>query len=189
MRRAFALGLAVLLACELGEEDGGGPGFGAEQTVTFVSTDTLDGWARTDATGTSGSARVVVGDLEPSLSGHRGFYSFDISAIPAGSAVTSATLQLYQLSISGGPYDLGNLIADHVDYGTTLDVADFAAAPLLSNIGTVSTNANVEAKSLVVTARVQNDVTAGRPRSQFRIRFSNADNNNVPTATTDRRSC
>ncbi|HXF95582.1 MAG TPA: DNRLRE domain-containing protein [Gemmatimonadales bacterium] len=188
MRRGYArllagVGVCVALACELGEdESGGGPGLGPEQTVTLSSTDTLDGWVRDDGNGSSSGTQLIVGDLVVSGAdrGYRGFYSFDLSAIPAGATITSATLRAYQFNLTGNPYgELGSVIVDHVDYGATLGtLEDYGGGTLAANIGTLSTNATFEYKALAVTARVQGDLTAGRPRAQFRLRFSNGDDSN-----------
>jgi hypothetical protein len=173
------IGLCALPACELGDaEQNGGGGFGSEQTVTLAGTDTLDGWVRSpDGNSASlGGTWVIVGDI---FSGgvtytYRGFYSFDISAIPAGSSVASATLRLHQISVIGSPYsELGNVVVDHVDYGAALSgLEDFSVPALASGVGTLSTDATLGLRTLSVTARVQADVTAGRARSQFRLRFS-----------------
>lgn len=178
-----AVGLCASLGCEL--EDGGGGnggGTGPELTATLLSTATLDGWIRDDGNAQTTGSQVIVGDLVVGgvTRAYRGFYSFDLSAIPSGSTVTSATLRLYQFNFTGNPYgELGNVVADHVDYGITLGgLEDYDVTPLAGNVGTVSTNTNVEYKTLGVTARVQTDVTAGRLTSQYRLRFSNADLSN-----------
>jgi hypothetical protein len=76
---------------------------------------------------------------------------------------------------------LGNVIVDHLDYGTSLDGSDYNLAALLANAGTLSTDATIQYKTLDVTALVQADRSASRPRSQFRLRFSirDSDNNGV----------
>jgi hypothetical protein len=110
----------------------------------------------------------------------RGFYSFDLSTIPAGAAIGSAVLRLFQCSVTGAPYTtLGNVIADHIDYGTTLDGAEFDLGPLQANIGTLSpATPDVGFQTVTVTSSVAADVVALNPRSQFRTRFSVADGNN-----------
>jgi len=181
------LGLCALVACELGEGDGngGGPGLGPEQTVTVGSTATLDGWVRDNGDAGPTGSQVIAGDLLTSgvYRGYRGFYSFDITSIPTGSSVTSANLRLYQLSFNGAPYvELGNVIVESVDYGASLDPPDYGAAPLAPAIGTLSNNTATEYKTLIVTGAVQADVAAARTGAQFRLRFSNTDNNNDGSA-------
>lgn len=189
MKRQFAawpaaVGIWALLGCELGDGSGGnGPGLGNPVTVELVSTGSLDGYMRSDGNGAT-AGTPITGDLEgagPTLAniGYRQFYSFDLSAIPPGSAIVSATLHVFQAAVGGEPYtDLGNVIVDHVDYGTTLDFAAYNAAPLTGNVGTLMNDATLAYRTLAVTARVQADLTAGRARSQYRLRFSLRDANN-----------
>jgi hypothetical protein len=188
--RAARVGLVALLgslalwACELGDpvDGGSGGGLGPEQTVTLSSTGTLDGWVRVDGTLQETGTQVIVGDADVTgfSRATRGFYSFPLATIPAGATVTSAELRVNQIFVTGTPYgSLGSVVADHVDYGATLDASDYNNATLLaSSIGTVSVNTALGFKSLFVTARVQADVAAPRPRAQFRLRFSGAESNN-----------
>ena len=168
------LGLCALVACELGGSGNGGNGPGPDVTVTLGSTASLDGWVRTDGNaqttnGLTGDLSVVTGQ------GYRQFFSFDLSTIPPGSTVTSATLRLYQAFVIGSPYtELGSVAVDHLDYGDMLCCGDYDAAALAS-AGTLSSDASVGYKQLVVTARVQADLAAARTRTQFRLRFSAAD--------------
>jgi hypothetical protein len=110
----------------------------------------------------------------------RGFVGFDISSL-AGRSVISATLRMYQSSVLGIPYvDLGGtMVVDHVDFGSSIGVSDLAGGTLTPNVGTISTTANSEWKTLGVTGYVQADIDSGRTTSQFRLRFStDTDSNN-----------
>ena len=173
------LGPLALGACELGDPVNGGPGTGADTTVNILSTPTLDGYAGSNGASGTALAQGLTGDLLSLASvGFRQFYSFDISAIPSGSTIVSATVRLHQGGTAGSPYGLlGNVLLDHVDYGAVLEAADYAV-PALSTPGTLSTNTTLEYKQLAVTAQVQADITASRTRSQFRLRFSTADFSN-----------
>jgi hypothetical protein len=179
------LGLCAAMACELegtgGTPNGPGPGTGSEQTLTLPSTATLDGWVRSDLNLATSGSQPITGDIDASAPGlgYRQFYSFDLSGLPPGVTVTSATLRLYQGSTLGTPYvDLGDVVVDHVDYGATLLGAAYDAPAIVSNIGALSQDGTIEYKTMTVTDRVQADVAAGRTRSQFRLRFSVFDNNN-----------
>ncbi|MGH7701129.1 MAG: hypothetical protein ACREMJ_11510 [Gemmatimonadales bacterium] len=181
-----AVALCASLGCELEDGGGGNGGGGPELTVTLPSDSLLDGWIRDEGNFQRTGSQVIVGDVVVGgvSRGHRGFYSFDISVIPSGSTVTSATLRLYQFNFAGSPYaELGNVVVDHLDYGATIGgLEDYSATAFVSGMGPLSTNTTVEYKTLGVTARVQADVAAGRTRSQYRLRFSNADFSNDGSA-------
>ena len=153
---------------------------GPTTTVTFNSTASLDGWVQSNGVAVAASGGPLVGDFEdvaPGV-GYRQVYSFDISSIPAGAQIVSATLRLYQAQAVGSPFTtLGNVLVDRIDIGAALDGADYASAALTSNIGTLSTSATIEYKMLDVTVAVQADRSASRSKSQFRLRFSTADKN------------
>lgn len=117
--------------------------------------------------------------------GLRGFVGFDISGL-SGKTVTSATLRVYQASTTAddvngeSPYgsgQLGSIVVDHVDFGSTLDTDDFDGGTLTSNIGTILTESSEGWKTLDVTSYVQADINSGRPASQFRLRFSSDTDN------------
>ena len=144
-------------------------------TVTGNSGGNVDGHVYFAGTVGFGNTEVSIGDTnvnEPM----RGFAGFDISSL-AGRSVVSATLRMHQQSVVNNPYTggLGNLIVDHVNFGDSLTADDYGGGTLASDIGTLSTNTDLEWKTLDVAARVQNDVNAGRTTSQFRLRFSITD--------------
>jgi len=149
-------------------------------TITLVlsSTSGLDGF-RANNNGGNNSVDIRVGNgafvgvpsYELVL---RGFVSFSLSSIPPGVTIEKATLRMYQRSVSGSPYvGENNLIVDSIDYGGELASDDFARSPIFSNIGTLTKNSSVEWKDLEVTESVKNDISSGRGRSQFRLRFAN----------------
>ncbi len=177
--RCLGLALAVGAASILGAcGGGGGIGGTAPIQVLIPATASLDGFAtNAGSSGTSGGGPTT-GDIDSILNGVGGrqFYSFDIGPIPLGANVTQAVLRLFQTSVAGTPYTThGDVIADHVSYGATLDAAAFNAPALAANIGTLSDNTTLSAKFLDVTASVRSDRNMGRTRSQFRIRFSSQD--------------
>lgn len=183
VRLALAAALCGTAACEL--EDGGansgtGP-TGQDVTVDIPSTAALDGWVRsTGDFAITGSP--ITGDLDAAVPGigYRQFYSFDLSALPAGATIVSATLRLYQSTTVGSPYaKLGNVVVEHVDYGDALGPAGYSAVPLEGGAPPViSSDASVGPKTTGVATAVTNDLTAGRIHAQFRLRFSNTDANN-----------
>ena len=102
----------------------------------------------------------------------RGVCSFGLPDALAGRQVVRATLSAVQTAVQGPAYADGNaVVVDHVDYGNVLTGDAFAAAAIAENIGTLSTDGALEAKSLDVTAAVQEAITAGRLAAQFRLRL------------------
>lgn len=150
------------------------------QSVTLGSTASLDGWVTSAGFVNADRGGPIVGDFDTDTNGtgFREFYSFSLSALPASATIESATLRLYQASVAGQPYTvLGNVVVDSANIGAALDATDYSLAPFASNIGTLSTTATKEYKTLDVTTTVKNDRTAARTASQFRLRFSNTDSN------------
>ena len=105
----------------------------------------------------------------------KGFLSFDISGIPAGATITSATLGLTDNSIVGGaPFaTLGSLRVYNVDYGTSLTVSDFNG-PRLS---TVWSGSSPPSDVMDVKSELANAVASGKNNLQFRIEFGTATDN------------
>ncbi len=140
----------------------------AIQTKTINSTASLDGWRASNGGGNT-TWYIEIGRNTTLTT--RGYVSFDLSSIPAGATITEATLRLYQKTVIGTPYTGNSLVVDHVDYGSSLGSEDYALTPLAAAVGTLTNNASIEWKDLVVTSYVKNDISAGRTGSQFRIRF------------------
>lgn len=143
---------------------------------------------------------ICVGDsASVSNATYRGFLTFDLSSLAStleSTNILSATLRIYQTSTTGDPYaDLedctssggpipitfcSDLLAQHVNYGPSLQDSDFDTNTLRSlaiagcNIisGCPSDNGYKEANAL---AAVQEDWTnraARGNRSQYRLRFA-----------------
>jgi hypothetical protein len=164
---SFALAAAALLG-------GCGAGGGLFDSPEIVSNQpaTLDGYVTSSgivvATGPNG---IAVGD-NAGDDGRRGFVRFSLAGIPGGAELVSATLHMAQAAVTGVPYaTLGNVRVDHMDLGPGLDAGDYGLAALDLDIGALSSNAALEVKSIDVTAQVAADRIAGRPTSDFRLRF------------------
>jgi DNA-binding beta-propeller fold protein YncE len=151
--------------------------------IVIGSTASRDGYVLDD--GSSVNTDPVddepkTGDVEDEIFGAwrhvaRQFYSFELAGIPSSVSVQSAMLRLYQANAEGSPYGIGNLgsiIVDHVNYGNSLDIADYDVVALTSSIGTLSTDASQAYKTLSVATSVASDILASRSRSQYRLRFS-----------------
>lgn len=125
-----------------------------------------------------------------SLGWDKGYLSYLLPIIPEGYELHQAEIFIYQYDASGNGipnhfpiWDVSPLpdttacIADHIDYGDTLDMADWTAGDpgdpqtLKSNIGIISDNAVYEFKSIVVTDCVIQDYNEWRDKTQYRLRF------------------
>lgn len=174
-----------------------------QATATLYSVASLDGyiWLSGELVNSTGSY-VYAGDDYSLTDGNtygRAFVSFDLSVLASTlTYVNEATLYVYQdyISTTGNPYTggLGNLIAERVDYGTSLNSTDLTLAPLQRTVlrcvtfpvfscsyvqeddaYTLSTTATLGAKSAAVRTAVAYSwaerATRGY-RSQFRIKFA-----------------
>jgi hypothetical protein len=150
--------------------------------LVIGSTASLDGYARSDGTA-SAFGSPATGDKDASYSlgvGWRQLYSFDIANIPTSATITSATLRLFQCNVQGSPYTfLGSIIVDQMNYGGVFDPfgSAYSGGAVALGIGILSTTPIPGYRSLNVTTPVQNDLTALRVRSQYRLRFSTQDYN------------
>lgn len=147
-------------------------------TLTLPSEPTLDGFVMNDGEAVAHAGGPAVGDIDFIQLGRAGrqFFSFEITNIPAGAELVSASLQLYQAGVSGDPFaSLGSVVVDRIDLGASLDAGDYARPALQAQIGTVSADAALGYKTLDVTAAVEAERASGRPRFQIRLRFSNRD--------------
>lgn len=144
-------------------------------TLRVGSTPSLDGVVSSNGTVDVSASSVRVGDGANNVR-HYGFFSFDLSAVPANvSALVSATLGIYQDGAEGVPYlKLGALRAEHVYYDG-LDAADFAAATLGDLGYRLSVEPTAGYKVADVLPKVRDDLAqraARSNRSQFRVRFN-----------------
>jgi hypothetical protein len=99
--------------------------------------------------------------------------SFDIPTSLKGKTIEKATLRLYQGQIIGAPYTAGSsLKVDHLDYGDSLENADYSSSSLSSSFGTLTSNATVEWKDLDVKDMLKDDLDNNRQRSQYRLHFA-----------------
>lgn len=121
---------------------------------------------------------LTVGNRDELVDGRvdRGFCSFDLG----DRYILDATLRVVQFEADADSYMGGDVVVvDHVDFGPTLDGSDFDLVPLAANIGTISSDGALEAKTLNVTTAVREDIVQGRTRSQFRLRYR--DDETAPT--------
>ena len=171
-RSSFFQGSLALAVAGLLSGCGAGGGLFGSSEVTTNEPSTLDGYVTSDGiVVANGASAMAVGD-NGADNGRRGFVRFTLAGIPSGATIVEAVLHLAQADVTGAPYaTLGSVRVDHMDLGAGLDAGDYAAAPLVSDVGTLSGNAALETKSLDVSSSVAADVAAGRSTSDYRLRF------------------
>ncbi len=149
------------------------------ELVTLTSQAPLDGF-RSNNNGGNDSVDIRAGNGNfvgdpPYVLVTRGFMSFDLSVIPAGATVQSIELRFYQVDVVGDPYgELGNLLLKHVDYGSSLDAADYDGPELASAILAPH---EMPGEWYTITSDtfvtwIEEDRSAGRSRFQLRLQFS-----------------
>lgn len=167
----------VLSGC--GGGGGGGTPPAALVTIALPSTASLDGYVYSLGHVVDTGDAIVVGDWPNAMGwqGLRGFVSFDLTGIPAGSQVTSARLALTQFAMDGTPFTtLGVVIVDQVVYGDQLSAGAYDLShPSFQAFTVLSSDYLAGPKTTSVTDAVQAAVDAGDPRAQFRLRFAVAD--------------
>jgi len=151
----------------------------SDVTVTLYSQAALDGFQANNGGGNaSADIRLGNGAMVGSPSYElviRGFMSFDLSGIPASATIKSIELRFFQVQINGNPYGkLGNPLLKHVDYGSSLENADFNTPELASAILSPRTSAGqwYIITSNVLADWIEQDLAAGRTRFQGRLQFS-----------------
>lgn len=173
--------LFALLLMSIGCGGGGGGDEVETLEALILSDPDLDGFAINREGLILGNeiAKPAAGDLShpDGQQTYRGIFSFDLDVIPAGATVVLAEFTVNQLHTQGDPIGLmGALVADHIDMGSPFDAAVFDQFTLETIRGpggepiVLSDSAALGSRTMEVTAQVQNDLGAGRPRSQFRVR-------------------
>ena len=111
----------------------------------------------------------------------RGLVTFDLSTIPTGAVLQTATLSgtISGNGVSGTPFDtLGSLNVQHVDYGPSLETSDISGSSLGAPLIFATSGTTLDAPvSISVTDWVLDDLfssnrVARMNRSQFRFAFS-----------------
>ena len=146
----------------------------AQYTVTLYSIATEDGNVREGSPGLN-PHDLIVGD-DPNNQARQCFLSFDISEIPTGATIKSASLALSVGEKLGWPFaNLGSLRVYNDQYGT-LDSGDFTSGFPSGQMHTYHSLPNVPFTSSTLISKVQNRVNAGDSRFQVRLQFK--DNTN-----------
>ena len=150
-----------------------GPG-----TVTLQSEPALDGYRGSSGGGGTGQDIIVGNGGQTSPAGEkvwRGFMSFDLSTIPSGASIEGAKLRFYQTKVEGDPYQkLGNLVLEHVDYGSKLSRAAYVL-PSLDSVGLAQQQSPGTWYNVVdrpIADWIEQDLSTGRDRFQVRLRWA-----------------
>jgi hypothetical protein len=150
----------------------------ADVTVTLYGQAALDGFRANNGGGNSSAdIRFGNGSMVGSPSYElvtRGFMSFDLSGIPASATIKSLELRFFQVQINGNPYGkLGNPLLKHVDYGSSLESADFNGPELASATLSPKTSSGqwYIITSDTIADWIEQDLSAGRTRFQGRLQF------------------
>ena len=126
-------------------------------------------------------AATEVADVATVMTDWHLILSFDITEIPEGATIEIAELNIYQRTVTGDPYGkLGNLIVDWIR-GVSYE-GSLPGPGIGSNVGTLSTDADQEFKTLGIAGIVQQDLDAGRDIVQLRLRFEE-DTTDIPGPT------
>lgn len=149
------------------------------RTDILVEDPVLEGTIRSDA-GVDFLYTLFAGSNPYTTGLYRAFFGFELAPIPTGSAVTNAQLSITLCAMSATPFDsLGPLIAEHVDYGNGTMLDSYSMAPLEATQYVVATAGPLATHTVDVTSAVASDMAAGRPHSEFRLRFANHDGDSV----------
>lgn len=138
------------------------------ETVTLQSLPAEDGYVRGLTSGQSISLQgnVEAGDGTQDQA-KQAFFSFDLSAIPAGATIESAILDLGGHQVRGEPFPaLGTLRVYHHQYGT-LDPSDF-----VTSFPTGFQEWSGPPGTADATAQVEQAIENGRDRFRIRVQFN-----------------
>jgi hypothetical protein len=144
----------------------------------IFSTAALDGVVASDGTFDASGGSLRTGDLDGFTNGlgSRQFFSFDLTTIPAGVTVRAVEVCLQQVDQVGSPYlTHGPARFELVDYGLSLDGADFDV-PALLDIGGLSANGSTfSGRCTGTTAIPLSYIAPPATRLQVRVRFESHD--------------
>jgi uncharacterized protein YraI len=133
------------------------------------------GWVRED--GQVFTAGASAGDDSANLA-LRAFFAFDLSSL-AGAKILEARLDLSGYTLSGNPFDglrLRPLYVEDVDWGSTLEAADYGAAAA-ANLATINDAVGLN-NPMDVSGRVAARLAEGSNSFRIRLRFATATNSN-----------
>ncbi len=160
-KNAQSVSAYIVVAAELRDEE--------PREIVLPATAALCGHAD-EPGGFGANAGSMIVSAGGNLPRTRGFCSFALPGSITGAQVVSATLRAHQEVVFRTGY--GELVVDHMDYGSQLEESDFDAPALRAAIGILSRTATIEYKTLNVTNAVRTDIDENRGRTQFRLRWA-----------------
>ena len=183
--RVIATAFAIMTTLFLAGCGGGGGGENDDQIdpiqLTVVSTPELDGLTAVVGQNTDGAndQPPAVGDLATNLGRDVvGYYSFDVSQIPAGARIVSARLSLFSRATLNDPEEMMvHIKLDHVNFGNLFPQVLLAGAALDLDFAQIDDVNTTGRKDIDVTAQLQDDIDSGRSTTQFRLRGAVGTNN------------
>ncbi len=141
-----------------------------EVTVRTEQSNTLNhvsaGWVRED--GEVFTPQAFVGD-DSTNQAVRAFFAFDLSGA-AERQVVQAQLDLSNYQVNGSPFDwLDPLYVEEVDWGSTLEAADYNAG-VAANLATLGSSVGLDSP-VDVSGAVISRLTGGNNNFRIRLRF------------------
>ncbi|MDJ0976594.1 MAG: hypothetical protein QNJ98_19210 [Planctomycetota bacterium] len=185
--RVIATAFAITTSLFLAGCGGGGGGENDDQIepvqLTVVSTPELDGLTAIVGQSTDSATDIApaVGDFASNIGRDVvGYYSFDLSQIPAGARIVSARLSLFSSRTLNDPEEMMvHIKLDHVNYGNLFPQVLLAGAALDLDFAQIDDVNTTGRKDVDVTAQLQDDLDSGRTTSQYRLRGAvGTDNDN-----------
>lgn len=180
--------IAVLCAAVLGGSCGGGGGDdGIELILEGIAG--LDGTIRLQSDTGQCEIDPVQDLLQVGESGNLskfvtywGFVTFDLTDIPAGATILSATARIRLSEVEGdnvfAPGFFGNVVMEHIDIGMFLDPPDMDSPSLSGELvgGDASptflaSDGTLGDRSVDIEAEVERDLADGRTRTTLRLRL------------------
>lgn len=162
--RSFGLALVFLLCTSCGGSAKDKPIFTLDLVAIAQGSVMSDGMlAATNRIGDESSGLIV-----------RMMVRFDISALPPGAIIVSASLGAVQTFTAGTPYtSLGSFIQlDRVNLGMDIDATDYNSPALQGIVATMTpTTLALETKTANVTSALQQDVDANFQVTDYRLYF------------------
>ncbi|MGE5529444.1 MAG: DNRLRE domain-containing protein [Patescibacteria group bacterium] len=162
-----ASGLLLVIACIVLLPGCGGPS--APETVTVTLYSTSDGEVQSDGSVNTSGGLMHIGDNANNVA-LQALIGFDLD-IPAGATVQTAVFRLYHCENTSHAHELGQTQVEHLheDFGE-IDATDFAGNPLeLTSCAEFTSPSYGWWEQVTVTSSVQEDLAAGRSKSQFRL--------------------